>query len=50
MKRCENGDRCNVKDCPHKYMHEEQLDPENNCYLPCDVVNGFKGSKCFDKS
>jgi len=45
--KCENADRCEVKNCHHEHDHDKMSEPENNCDAPCDVRGGIRGSKCF---
>lgn len=49
MYKCENHDRCNVKECDHKEDHGLRTSGDDNCLLRCDVSGGVKGSQCFDK-
>lgn len=49
--KCENADRCRVKNCPHhKKDHVKMTGPDNDCEAQCDVIDGLKGSKCFEGS
>lgn len=49
MYKCENHDRCKVKECNHKQEHGLRTLSDDSCLSPCDVEGGVKGSRCFDR-